>query len=217
MAGSSILYGIAASLRQGDPGPATLVALAAAILSVILTGPAWHRPPGRERLRLMILPGILYAIAALPRGEDGVVFLVATASLGMAAAYTSGTNLILLGGPLIAAPGGLIALSSGLGIEYAMLPTLYALLTVPLATAVVTRDWPSMAPHVAIGAVGVAVAALAICPHCRSAGGLLLLDTLARIAPLPTGVYTRIPARLYGFHEAARTTIVLLYTATCPL
>ncbi len=217
IAGSSILYGVAYTLARGDPGPLLALGLAGALLSLALTGPAWASPPGAARLRLMAAPAALYLAVVAARAPDSLPFAAASLALALAAARAEGLSLVGVGGPLVATTGGLVALAGGAGPVEALLPTAYALLTVPLASIVVTRDRVAHAVPAALGGLAVLASGVGLClSGCGLAGGVLLLDALARLAIVPLGVYERLPPAAYGYHEAARTTVILLVAATCP-
>lgn len=143
---------------------------------------------------------------------------LASGVLAAAAIRLHGTRLIGVGGPLLASTGGYIALASGSGPIAPLIPVAYTLLTVPIATGIVLGDWRKTAVPTALGGLAVLAAGLAACKaNCPLGGGLLLVDALARLALVPTGLLQRVPVALYGYHEALHTLLVWLAVAIlCP-
>lgn len=215
--GASIVYGLAYSILHGDPGGLTIVAVTASILTMMLTGPAWRSTP-MWRLVFMIPPGLLYAIVVYETLPASLPHAAASGALAIAALTARGTGLIGVGGPLLASTGGFIALASGSGPIAPLIPVAYTLLTVPIATGVVLGDWTRTAVPTALGGLAVLAAGVGAClSTCSLGGGILLLDALARLLLVPTGLLQRVPVALYGYHEAVHTLAVWLAIAIlCP-
>ena len=204
---SSLTYGIILSIKYID-NPYLLAALIGAIAALPATGLALNRKPGRDRAKIIIPIGILFLPLVIDTLPDSIYYLIPTITLLVGAAIATGLSLILIGGPLVSAVGGALALANGNPI-YPLLPLTYSLMTVALAGARVTGRYKELTLTASLGGIGVLIAALALSSTCTASSAILILDVLLRLAMIPTGLYERLSLKQYGFHELFRSLLVL--------
>lgn len=201
---ASLAYGLA-GLSFSDR-LAAASALAGSALSLLLIERARQGSPAAVALVLMVyLPAFKAGWPASAYVAAGALALLAPAFRGL------GLRGIIAGGSLIAAHGGILW-SVGNPTDYlgALAPTVYALLTVSHAAAVVARRVDVVFREVltAYMAVGVLVLGWGLA-GLEGKALLLAVDTGLRGVLLHSSAYYKVKLKVYGFHEVFHSLAVM--------
>lgn len=211
---SSTVYGLITIMSREMRGLTVFLALLGAILALPATGIAMRSEPGISRVKYVIPLGLLYGVLIALTLPSSAAYAIVMAVLLYGSLTLRGVKLILVGGPLLAGVGGGLALSTGNPL-LPLVPIAYSLMTVSMAGGRVTGSYKAFSPLILLGGLGVIVASIAFYSVCSVSAYVLLVDVALRLGLIPMGVYEAVSTRVYGFHEAFRSLLVLGIAAAC--
>lgn len=212
---STLIYGVILALKSSNGlSLSEFITLIAALAALPASGLALRSEPGWRRMKYILPITILYLPIIYGTWPHSVYYLIAVGVLLFGAMVARGLPLILVGGPLIAGIGGALALTSGHQV-LGLLPITYSIMTVSIAGARVSKLYRDLALPSLLGGLGVIVAAAALYEICSIASIVLVLDVAIRLGLYPLGVYDKVSLKLYGFHEAFHSLLVLALVAYC--
>ncbi len=210
---ASLVYGLLYSVSRGIDRFDLILAVIGSILVLVLSGAAW-RVTSLKRLILMIPPGLVFIYLSLSTGTPGIVFLAIVSALAIITLWLKELDVIVIGGTLVAAHGGLYVVASGApSIVYGLLPIAYTFMTVSHAGYRVTnRSRKAVVYFVLSNTVLVLFIAYSFFIGYRNLALLLVADLIFRLMLFATGVFPRMSPRAYGFHEAFHSLFFLALT-----
>ncbi|MCE4626854.1 MAG: hypothetical protein F7B78_04285 [Desulfurococcales archaeon] len=212
---STLIYGVILAVKSSNGlSLSESITLIAALAALPASGLALRSEPGWSRMKYILPITILYLPILYDAWPHSIYYLIAVGALLFGAIIARGLPLILIGGPLIAGIGGALALTSGHQI-LALLPITYSIMTVAIAGAGVSKLYRGLALPSFLGGIGVIIAAAALYEICNIASIVLVLDVGIRLGLYPLGVYDKVSLKLYGFHEAFHSLLVLALVAYC--
>jgi len=207
---ASLVYGLLYSVSKGIDSFNLIVAVIGSVLVLVLSGVAW-RETSLKRLLLMVPPGLVFIYLSLSAGTLGTVFLAVASMLAIITLRLRELDVIVIGGTLVAAHGGLyIVASDAPSIVYALLPIAYTFMTVSHAGYRVTnKSRKAVVYFVLSNIILVLFLAYSFFTGYRNLALLLVADLIIRLSLFATGVFPRMSPRAYGFHEAFHSLIFL--------